>query len=131
MLYSKLFSLSILSVCSLVLISYPIECAALENAVSKQMPSTLSFTYDDVLDILDLIENEDLEEYAEEEDLERIIHFLIFLSRQGVLPGDEAEQLEKDILEFMGDDFDSYANEDTFDDIGVTIQKVIKSFPRP
>ncbi|MFZ4673934.1 MAG: tetratricopeptide repeat protein [Chlamydiia bacterium] len=46
-------------------------------------------TYDNIANMIEQIESGELEKHASLEDLERINEFLIFLTRQGVLPGTE------------------------------------------
>lgn len=98
---------------------------SLNTQSSSENCINLPFTYDDIIDLLDHIENEDIGDCSEEE-FEEIVHFLIFLSRQGVLSTDESEELEKDIQELLGDDADSDVPDYTFENIGIIIQKIIK-----
>ncbi len=61
--------------------------------------------YDQILELLDEIESDDFEKKYSQEDLENITEYLIFLSREGLLPGEfeEAIELEEDIQELLQD----------------------------
>lgn len=121
MLYFTLFFSCCLTAFSFSFAEVPIEPAKEESRV------TVSFTYDDVVDIFERVENEGLEDYPEEH-VDRVVQLFIFLSRLGVLPGEEDEQLEEDIKEMLGDDYDSYVCEVTLDNVGVTIQKILDGY---
>ncbi|MES2122193.1 MAG: hypothetical protein V4492_05385, partial [Chlamydiota bacterium] len=61
------------------------------------------YSYDDVLDLLDELEDGDLEERCTPEELDRIYHFIVHLARNGILPDEvHGEQaLEADIQELF------------------------------
>ena len=125
MLCFKFFLSNLIFVFSLTLITCPTNIMSLNTQSSSENCINLPFTYDDIIDLLDHIENEDIGDCSAEE-FEEIVHFLIFLSRQGVLSTDESEELEKDIQELLGDDADSDVPDYTFENIGIIIQKIIK-----
>jgi len=62
-------------------------------------------TIDEIFDLLESIQEDGFEEKHTEAELESIMTFIIFLARQGVLPGEE-EELEKDIEELLSEDND-------------------------
>ncbi len=59
--------------------------------------------YDQILELLDEIESDDFEKKYSQEDLQNITEYLIFLAREGLLPGEfkEALELEEDIEELL------------------------------
>ena len=65
------------------------------------------WTFDDILTFIDRIESEELD--CSEADLERINYFLIHLARQGLLPGESEEALERDIQELLDEECYSYS----------------------
>ena len=68
-----------------------------------QMQRGLPITYDGFLKLLDDLENDELEKRYDFNDLDQINHFLANLARQGLLPSDDASELETDIEELLSD----------------------------
>ncbi|MCI0382228.1 MAG: hypothetical protein L0207_04155 [Chlamydiae bacterium] len=94
---------------SLLLFTIPIsplypqtENPQVEEFPTEKFPfSDRLFSYDDVLKLLGEIESGEAEEKYTPEELERITQFIIFLAREGLLPGEDTEQLEKDIMDLL------------------------------
>ena len=64
------------------------EPSVMEPVYDQENPYTLShLTYDDILRLLQDIESEKIKDYSEDK-LERISHFIAFLAKQGMLPGE-------------------------------------------
>ncbi len=61
------------------------------------------FSYDEVLDLLEKLEEGELEQRCSFDEFERINQFIAYLAKQGVLPNeiDEGLALESDIREFL------------------------------
>jgi len=71
-------------------------------SVQQTAPETFtSFSYDDVLHLLDEIESGALEERCDEQELDRINQFIAHLATQGKLPTDNDEELETDIAQVL------------------------------
>ncbi len=121
MFYSKLFFSCCLAACSFSFAAYPIEPIKMESQVY------VPFTYDDIMGIFERAEEEGLESYSEEQ-AERIFQLFVFLSRLGVLPGEDAERLEEDIKEILEDEYDSYVCEITFENIGMKIREIFEGY---
>lgn len=70
-----------------------------------------SFTYDDVLDLIEEIEEGDLENRCSEAQLNKITEFVALLAREGVLPEDvnEKSSIEDDVRDLL--QLDSNRNE--------------------
>ncbi|MCI0382222.1 MAG: hypothetical protein L0207_04125 [Chlamydiae bacterium] len=66
------------------------------TSLSDRLPS-----YDDVLKLLDEIESGEAEEKYTPEELERITQFIVFLAREGLLPGDDVQELENDTHDLL------------------------------
>ena len=64
------------------------------------------FSYDDILDLLEELEEGDLEKRCSPEELERINYFIALLAKQGILPNEVDEEfiLENDIQELLYSD---------------------------
>ncbi len=85
-------------------INAPVESFEEELDAYAQMRQGLPITYDGFLKLLHDIENDELEKRYDLYDLDRINHFLISCARQGLLPSDNAEELEADIEELLSYD---------------------------
>ncbi len=70
-----------------------------------------SYTYDDILDLLDELEEGDLEQYYTIEELDQISEFVAHLAINGLLPGDfnEARALPTNIQDLLSDSEFQYA----------------------
>ncbi|MCI0382769.1 MAG: tetratricopeptide repeat protein [Chlamydiae bacterium] len=78
------------------------ENPQVEESPTEKFPfSDRLFSYDDVLKLLDEIESGEAEEKYTPEELERITQFIVFLAREGLLPGEDAQELEKDIMDLL------------------------------
>ncbi len=77
----------------------PLSNQFVSKVVSWEPPET----YDEILELIKEIELDDFEKRYSEKDLQKITDFLIFLARQGILPGEEekAAELEGDIEELF------------------------------
>ncbi len=62
------------------------------DLVQKLKQDPLSYSYDDILNLLDQIESGELEKSCNEEDLERINQFLAHLAAEGMISGDPNEE---------------------------------------
>ncbi|MGE5196788.1 MAG: hypothetical protein ACM3JI_05605, partial [Anaerolineae bacterium] len=71
-----------------------------------QAEDVLPFSYDDVLDLIEELEEGDLEKRCSAEEIERINNFIVELARHGILPNDVYEEfvLENDIEELLHGD---------------------------
>ncbi len=104
----KLFIHSLLLATTPSLLVYPQEGLphiAIQTVTNEDKEPQLnrSFSYDDVIELLDQIESGELEKTASAEDLEKINQFLTFLAQEGVLPDDSYDYLalEKDVTELL------------------------------
>ncbi len=88
-------------------ISAPIESFEEEFDAYAQIRQGLPITYDGFLKLLHDLENDELEKKYDLDDLHQINQFLISCARQGLLPSDDAEELEADIDELLSDDTSS------------------------
>jgi len=108
--YLKLFKNFVLLLTIPPLVAYPQaeihNSAAQYQMISGEVASSQKespFSYDDVLDLLEELEEGDLEDRCGPEGLLQINRFMAHLAQQGLLPGDIEEEfeLEKDIQELV------------------------------
>ena len=88
-----------------------IRITSIQNDVMKsQIQSDLFFSYDDILDLVEELEEGDLEERCNLDELERINDFVALLAKHGILPNeiDEESALENDIQELLHSESDFY-----------------------
>jgi hypothetical protein len=106
---------SLLLVTSPSLLAYPqCEQTILQQVYQDKPFDEFNLTYDEILKLLQDIENERLEDLSEEK-VDRITQFIAFLAQKGMLPEDNAAniELENDIAALFENksDFFDYARD--------------------
>lgn len=109
-LISRLLTFLLIPSFSLYSLDIPVVTIQPHSINTTQMlPDDYIFTYDDVLDLIEELEEGDLEKRCSFDELARINQFLARLAAAGRLPDTNSEELERDINELL---INSY--EDTF-----------------
>ncbi len=98
-LFFTILSIAICPQCVLSNPSFPYQPCEISE---ENFPNGCLLTYDQVLDLLDIIESDDFMEIYSPEDLEKINQFLVYLAKAGVIEDDpEEEEVLKDCEELL------------------------------
>lgn len=97
---------------TLLVLLAPKEChgwTAILNPENIRKPyvypeNLFNLQFDEILRLLDAIESGELEDQLSEEQLIELTHFIVFLAKLGMIPGDpDNEELLKDIEQLLED----------------------------
>lgn len=96
------------------LVAAPQNCVLQVDYADKFFLGNFYLKYDDVMDLIADIESGDIEYKCPPEDIEKIIHFVVSMTRLGLLPGEDAEELERDNQALLrgDDDYEFFRNTD-------------------